>query len=40
MKLYTAKVRIAGSLEHEVIKHNLQPNRGAEHPAAPPPDRT
>ena len=26
--------------EGEVIKHNLQPNRGAEHPAAPPPDRT
>lgn len=23
MRLYTAKVRIAGSLEHEVIKHNL-----------------
>lgn len=23
MKLYSAKVRIGGSLEHEVIKHNL-----------------
>ena len=26
--------------EGEVIKHNLQSNRGAEHPAATPPDRT
>ena len=35
----------AGIAEGEVIKHNLQPNRGVEHPAAEhpdamPPDRT
>ena len=29
----------AGIAEGEFIKHNLQPNRGAEHPDAIPADR-